>query len=170
MSKVGFVTGVLAAASFAGCGGGSKPSPTAQGPSPAQVAAQQRQAAKIKAEAEYAKCKSDLGPLVTSLSDLDSRLGVGLSYSEYTNKVGDVKVAYDNVPFKSLDVACVGGVGIPAEKSFNQHAKAATLWGNCQSDINCSNDSIKPTLQKYWLKASVLTDRAKNNLEAIKAP
>jgi hypothetical protein len=165
-----FIAAILVASVVAGCGSGADTGSTADGPSPAETAAQEKQAAKDKAEATYANCKRDLGGFVTSLSELDSRLGVGLSYDEYTTKVGDVKVAYDNVPFKTLEAACVAGVGLPAEKALNQHAKAATEWGNCQSDINCSNDSVKPTLQKYWLKASTLTQRAKSKLEGLRTP
>jgi hypothetical protein len=120
-------------------------------------------------QAKYDGCQQQMRPLLDSLSELDSRLNVGLSYDEYTNQVGNVRVDYDAIDFGQLDdPACLASVGIPSEKALNQYAKAATVWNNCIGDFNCSNDSIKPTLQRYWSRATTLVASAKDGLDAMK--
>jgi hypothetical protein len=120
-------------------------------------------------QAKYDSCKQQMEPLLESLSELDSRLGVGLSYDEYTDKVGNVRVAYDDIDFAEVsDTACLSDVGVPGEKALNQYAKAANVWSSCFDDFNCSNDSIKPTLQRHWSKATLLIDSAKEGLDSMK--
>jgi hypothetical protein len=110
-----------------------------------------------------------MGGLIDSLSELDSRLTVGLNYDEYTNAVADVRVEYDQVPFDDAnDPACLASVGVPAERAFNQHAKATRVWSSCFDDFNCSNDAIKPKLQRYWDKASTAVEEAKSGLDSMK--
>jgi hypothetical protein len=155
---------VVAAAAIvaSGCGGSSKPDPAAQ-----RAAAQRR--AKAKAQAEYQKCKSQLGGIVDAEETLNSHLSVGMNYHDYTSEVGDVKAAYDQVPFKQLDFQCLGA-GLPAEKALNAYAKAANIWDTCFNDINCSNDSIKPQLQAQWDKAGSQAEDAKSKLGGLQTP
>ena len=47
--------------------------------------------------------------------DLDSRLGVGLVFQDYTNRVSDVSVEYDQVRFGALPIDCINEVGVPLE-------------------------------------------------------
>jgi hypothetical protein len=127
--------------------------------------------ARREALAKYTKCKTSTQPLMDKLHELDSRLSVGLNYDEYTNKLGDVQVAYDEVtPAMGGQVECLTGVGIPAEAAFNQFAKASDEWGNCFDDINCSNEQVRPSLRRHWSKASTAIDQADSGLAAIKKP
>jgi len=135
--------------------------------SKSDTAAAERAAAKREAQAEYAKCQSQVGNLIKTESNLSSHLDVGLNYNEYTHSVGDVKAAYDSVPNDSLDIKCLPA-GVAAENALNQYTKAATVWDSCFEDINCSNDSIDPTLQKRWAKASTYIERAKSAVDDIK--
>lgn len=170
-----FVLGAVAssALALAACGGPSEAEKKAKrdrAVAAAKAAAARRQAATrhAKVVAAAQSCVDTTKPLVSALKNLNSRLDVGLNYNEYTNKVGDVKVAYDNADFANMKgvraLPCLKDVAVPAEKAFNQHAKAASAWSNCFDDVNCSNDDVKPTLQRHWLKASVFTDLAARGL------
>jgi uncharacterized protein HemX len=135
-------------------------------------AEEKRKAAQLReAQAKYDACKQTTQAFLDKLHELDSRLGVGLSYDEYTDFVGDAQVAYDKT---SRDIAdkpeCVTNVGLPAEQAFNQFVKASRIWDDCFDDIDCDNDSIEPDLQAHWTKGSLAVDRADRGLEEIKKP
>ena len=105
------------------------------------------------------------------MQELNSRLGVGLNYDEYTDHVGDLRVAYDDVPFDELDandLECVTGAGAPAENAFNEHVKAVNVWQKCFEDIDCDNDSIKPQVQQRWEKAGEQADQAEQALKDLR--
>jgi hypothetical protein len=99
-------------------------------------------------------CATVLGPFIDTLEDLDSRLSVGMNFAAYSEKVGDARVAYDRIDFSSLDATCIDGVGVRAENAFNEYVKAYTAWNNCVSDVDCDNDSVTPTLQGHWSRAT----------------
>jgi hypothetical protein len=109
-------------------------------------------------------CADQLGPLLTELSALDSRLSVGLNFERYSNLVSDIQVVYDQIPFEELGPECVNRVGIPTERAFNDYVKAYNIWNNCISDIDCDNDSITPRLQRQWSNATTRLGRAEQNL------
>ena len=165
MSRV--IASLVVAAVAAGCGGGHANT----GPSAVDVAEHNYRAAHAKAAAAYVSCQTDLGSLVDRLSELTDRVRLGLNYAEYASKLEDVKVAYDEVPFKRLrSPRCVGQVGIPAETAFNEHIRASNLWGTCVRDIACSTASIRARLRRRWARAATLTHRARTNLEAMRQP
>lgn len=152
----------LAAVAVAGCGGESEEEKRADAAraKKAEQAARARQA-RAKETARVKECAGVFDDLQKSLAELGSRLNVGLSYDEYTTEVGDTRVAYDRTPFKDMkDPECLGDVGVPLEKALNTYAKAATLWGKCFQDVDCSNESIKPELQKRWSRASAQAEKA----------
>jgi hypothetical protein len=134
----------------------------------AQARAEREKRAREAAKART--CLSTFRQLTRELGDLNSRLDVGLNYDEYTTKVGDVKVAYDQTPFKQLDdIACLQQVGLPAESALNQYAKAAGIWDRCFDDPNCSNDQIKGQLQSHWSTASRQVRRASRGMARMTA-
>ena len=145
-----------------------------------EQAAREKAAKERKERQEAAKaarlaeaCEESVGPLLDELEELNSRLDIGLTYDEYTDRVGDVKVAYDKADFGDAgedDLRCITEVGLPAEKAFNQYAKAAATWQECFDDIDCDNDSIQPDLQRRWSRATTLTERARDNLNDMKKP
>jgi hypothetical protein len=121
------------------------------------------------AQAKYDTCQEQMGELLDSLTELDSRLDIGLNYDEYTDSVGDIRAQYDQVPFdEANDPTCLTSVGLPAEQALNHYAKATRVWDSCFDDINCSNDSIEPKLRRYWDKASTSIDAAKDGLDSMK--
>ena len=128
----------------------------------------QASASAVKAQAVYAKCNRDMSALLAALSDLDSRLGVGLTQSDYNGKVGDVKVAYDKINVSSLDKACVNDVGVHLENALNSYIEADKKWGNCITNTYCSTDSITPDLQAKWADATSEIQAARDGLANLK--
>jgi hypothetical protein len=123
--------------------------------------------AALAAHEKYLKCKQEVAPLMNQLHEIDSRLDVGLNYDEYTNKVGDVRVAYDRVSGAIGGPECLAGVGIPAENALNQYVKASNIWGDCFDNVDCDTDSIQPSLQAHWTQASLAIERADRGLKRI---
>lgn len=161
---------ILTLAAVTGCGADEEAEKREQAAAAEKREAErERREAAMKARAEAEACQEQMEPLVDELAELNSRLGVGLSYDEYTNKVGDVRVAYDNIDYDELGDAatCLSEVGVPAEKALNQYVKAASAWGDCFDDIDCSNDTVDPTLQRHWSKATPLVERAKDGLREV---
>jgi len=162
--------GVLAAA-MAGCGSSGGQTDTA-----AQERAAARRAAAIRAAREHARravayeaCRETLKPLQEALGELDSRLSIGLNYGDYGTRVADVQVVYDRLDWDALseDIDCVGDVGLPLERAFNQHIRAQNTWSECFDDWECDNDSISPKLQGHWAKASRGVEKSIRNLEKM---
>ena len=102
---------------------------------------------------------------VDALTELDSRLSVGLNFTNYSERVGDARVAYDRIPFKQLEYRCVHNVGVPAEDALNLYVQAYTIWNHCVGDIYCSNDSITRKLQRKWAEATRKLNHVQNALE-----
>jgi hypothetical protein len=153
--------GLLAMCVAAGCGGGGG---TTGAAAPATTATT---APATTEQVGDPACADQLGDFVEKLRELDSRLGIGLNFENYSTKVSDTKVVYDQIAFEELGQECVSRVGVPAENAFNAYVKAYNVWNNCIGDINCDNDSIKSTLQARWAKATLLIDRAGGNLQAL---
>lgn len=123
---------------------------------------------RVRQQAAYDACASTFSDFQDVVEEMNSRLAVGLSYSDYSTRVADVRVAYDQTNFDdNNDVDCIGGVGVPLEGAMNQYVKAANTWDSCFEDIYCDNDSIDPKLQKHWEKASRLVDKASTNLAGM---
>lgn len=129
---------------------------------------QRERAERRKEQARFEDCEETFADLQDALTELGSRLDVGLSYDEYTNEVGDVKVAYDQTDFDSLeDFDCLGGVGLPLERALNQYSKAAGVWSDCFDDIDCDVDSIDPQLQSHWARATKAVESSKSGLDDL---
>jgi hypothetical protein len=101
--------------------------------------------------------------LVDALDELDARLDVGLNFSDYSERVGDVSVAYNRVDFEA-----VGGYGssclataILLEEAFNKYIGAKNRWNDCITDPDCTNESIERGQQADWEDASEKLDEAR---------
>ena len=73
-------------------------------------------------------------PFLDALDELNSRLDVGLVNADYGNYVGDISVAYNDIPFRRLPQDCVFNVGVPAENAFNEYIKAQRM-GQVHSEL-----------------------------------
>ncbi len=98
-----------------------------------QAAAQGREEERKRQEA--AQCGNAFQPLLTALRELDSRLDIGLNYSEYNERVGDVKVVYDQAVGQGEGGGfdCVSSVGLPLENALQQYARASQSWSKCST-------------------------------------
>jgi hypothetical protein len=114
-----------------------------------------KQAAEVKSA-----CQAQAGGFFNAISDLDSRLDVGLTYSDYTSDVANVKVQYDRLTPANLTGACLTAAA-DDEKALNAYLRATTIWQNCIDDTYCTNDSIKSKLQAQWLIATDNDAKAK---------
>jgi hypothetical protein len=87
-----------------------------------------------------------------------------MNFSQYSDKVGAAKVAYDRVPISSLDATCVSQVGTLEEDALNDYITAYNTWNDCISKTGCTNDSIKVSLQAEWTKATDTIQTVKSRL------
>lgn len=93
----------------------------------------------------------------------------GLNYTDYSEKVADVNVVYNDIDYGSDpdQLGCITDVGLPLEKAVNQYVSAYRVWNGCFEDINCDNDSIDGALQSRWAKAGKAVDRAYRALQRL---
>ena len=160
---------------IAGCGGtGGSVSPTSVKPTPSLSISPTPSPSPsppldLEALAAYEECNDQIGDFLDGLQELDSRLDIGLPFAAYNEQVGDVKVAYDRVPFGELSLACVLAA-VPAEAALNKYAEASNIWNDCITDFDCSTDSSAFTskLQTRWATAHDKIELALDNLEEIK--
>ncbi|MDP9226835.1 MAG: hypothetical protein M3P18_23930 [Actinomycetota bacterium] len=138
------------------------------GPSAAQKQAKADAAQHARRLAAYRRCNAQLGPFLVALQDLGSRLDVGLSFGEYGNRVGNVKVAYDALSTGQLSYPCLSNVGVPAEAALKAYLTAYDTWNNCMSDEYCTTDSIDPDLQASWATARRKVGRAQAGVVLIR--
>jgi hypothetical protein len=149
-------------------GDGSSPSPTSSPtPSPEDTAAEE---ALAEAQALQAECEAALGGLLDTLHEIDSRLGVGIQVEDYTQRVGDARVEYDQVPFRQTDQDCVLEVGVPAEDAINLYIQAGNIWNNCIQNFGCSLDEVEPKMQRKWSQATRELREADQALRALGHP
>jgi hypothetical protein len=105
-----------------------------------------------------------MAPLTDTLTDLDSRLNVGLNFTAYSEKVADARVAYDRIPMSDLDSTCIRLIAQPEEDAFNAYVRAYNTWNDCIGDIDCSNDTIESELQAEWSNATDLLTTVRSRL------
>ena len=136
---------------LASCGGGALvPTSAANSSAPASTTARPTPIP------EAVSCPDPVVTFVEALEELDSRLTIGLNFTDYSERVGDARVAYDRIDVADLDEACLDQVAVPAEDALNAYVNAYTIWNDCISDADCDNDSITPELQAKWAEATEL--------------
>ena len=116
--------------------------------------------------AAFQQCRTRTRPLIQALNELDSRLDVGLSFSEYGTQVGNLSVAYGRLRPGALDMECLD-VAVDLETAYRKYAQAQNVWNDCITDFGCSVDSIEPRLQDYWLEAGSALTRGKRELNGL---
>ena len=109
-------------------------------------------------------CSPQLRRLVNSLSEIDSRLSIGMNYAAYRAVVTRARVAYGLVPWKRTSGLCLSGVGVPAERALNAYARALGGWSQCIQRLTCDNQVSISFRQRQWALATPNVDRALNNL------
>jgi hypothetical protein len=151
----------------AGCGGPSaQERATKRAEALSLLAPELRDRLDKQAEASKTACENEIGDLLDSVGELDSRLDVGLTYTDYSSKVADVNVAYDRVDPSGLTGACLNAAA-HAENALNNYISAQQKWDGCIEDTYCDTDSITPGLQALWSKATAQDEKAKAAMERV---
>jgi hypothetical protein len=171
MRTVAALVGLLLLVPVVGCGG---PSIEERERAAAEKRAAQLERQRAKQEARqramFEACSNELAGLQDALSEVDSRLSVGLNYESYSTAVADVRVAYDRVDFDALGeggLDCLGKVAVRLERALNQYVDAYEVWNRCFEDFDCDVDSVQPQMQAHWAKATLAIEAADRALERI---
>ena len=137
-------------------------SASAEAEASAAAEAEAEEAAELEAaRTAQEKCEDQMGALLEALKQIDGRLDVGLTSADLGNRLGDVAVAYNDIPFRQLAPECVDRVGIPLEDAYNEYTKSKTKWDACIQDFSCSVEGPKlAELRRHWTKASQQIARA----------
>lgn len=119
-------------------------------------------------EAQGEECRTTLQPFMASLNALHARLSVGLTYADYSSKVGDVAVAHDNLDVSAVSAECLAAA-LAAEKAFRLYAEGGDLWSRCIRQIGCKTNgpTFGPLLQRKWAAAGDKLDEATTSLETL---
>jgi hypothetical protein len=149
---------------IAGCGTSKAEEERKKAAHAQTVEARAKAVATQKLEAEGKVCRGQTDTWLKAEAHLNGSLNVGLSYTEYSDQLSNVAVAYEEVPFKKMTLNCLSAA-IGAEHAENDFQKAHTTWETCQKNIECSSESIKPQLQAQWTKAETELKHAKDDLE-----
>lgn len=157
----GLAIGTLAV----GCGGPSEQE--RQAALDAREKAEQSREKADRAAAVAVTCQNQLGAYLNVLSETGSRLGVGMSFADYSERVGDASVIYDRIPFGQMPSRCIMGPGIKAEESGNAYIDAYNVWNDCIGDFYCDIDSIDPELQTQWSKAGRKLSAARLSMRSL---
>jgi hypothetical protein len=127
-----------------------------------------------KAKKRAQACRSRVAGFVEALRDVDSRLDVGLSYSEYSDAVGDAAVERGRAGQAASAGRACARIASAAESAFDLYNGAVQTWNDCVFDdpvsifdVGCSLDDIEFDLQLEWLKATDHVEKAVKRLEAL---
>ena len=120
-----------------------------------------------QADSQRTGCENELGDFLDALTELDSRLDVGLTYADYSSNVSDVKVEYDRIEVASLTPAKCVSAALAGEQALRSYLAAYTIWDNCFDSDYCTNDSIRPELQSKWLQASAKAEKAEGLFASV---
>lgn len=163
-----------------GCGGEESGGPSAAEVSASKASASASEASASSAayeeqlkERRYQACSEMNSDLIKALRQIDSRLAVGLNYSEYGDRLGDARVEYDNavsIAEDGIAQPCLQKVGSLLEEAFGDYADVLTLWGECIDDYTCdfSAGDTNVKAQRWWAEAGRKIARADANLDDMK--
>lgn len=123
-----------------------------------------------RANAVKTACENQVGDFLDEIGELDSRLDVGLTYSEYKRRVADANVEYDRVGdigfLLSHGQDCVDAVS-DGQAALDAYLAAVTIWDRCLDSDNCTKADIIEELRAEWSEGSDSRDRATAALSRI---
>jgi hypothetical protein len=120
-----------------------------------------------QAESQKTACENELGDFLEAVDEIDSRLSVGMNYSDYSGKTADAKVAYDRVDAGELTQRACVNAALAGEQALRSYIAAYTIWNDCFDSDYCSNDSITPELQAKWAQATRKNQKAQELLDSV---
>jgi hypothetical protein len=111
------------------------------------------------------ECRVALTPYLATLKNLDSRLSVSVTYSDYGERVGDIAVAHDNVQSDDTWSDDCTAARSAADGAFADYKRAGEIWTACLKRLPppygrgpCPENS--PRRQALWLAAREKVTRA----------
>lgn len=138
----------------------------------------QRKVADAHKQVLVEHCATDTQALRNALQDLNSRIEVGLSYSDYGTKIGDASSAFTGAlnGFKTENKAgtiarnCLADVLTPLAAEVDLHAATAKIWEDCINDYSCdiNKGTSADKMQSNWQRTAKLSQRAENRLANLK--
>jgi len=105
-------------------------------------------------------CQAAIGQFVTALQDLDGRLDVGIAYTDYGSKVGDIAAAHARIDTsaEALQNEDCLNIATEGESALQSYAKANEIWTHCVqragTDPNCARPLMLRRLREQWSDAS----------------
>jgi type II secretory pathway pseudopilin PulG len=128
----------------------------------AKARSQAHAASVARQEAEQARqatCEDLLSPTYKSLSEINSKLDVGMVERDYTEAVGEARAAYDQIDSAKVDKnSCAAYKDLG--DALTQYSKASSYWNDCIVGDYCTPSTT--TLNGYWSKSST-------NLESVRS-
>ena len=111
-------------------------------------------------------------PFLSALVDLNARLNVGIVYTDYQTKVGDVAAAHASIdPGTITNARCLDAVA-KGEEALSEYVQAANHWSYCIRSRSyppgpSCGAGLKGSLQPMWLNASTDLAEMKSKLDAL---
>ena len=101
-------------------------------------------------------CLDLVMPLYSKLDDLDTRLDLGLNFTNYSSYLSDIVVAAKLVTAAAVEVYGRGcaQLSVYVLTAELDYVDAYDKWNKCISRLSCSNADVTPKLQDDWSKAS----------------
>lgn len=149
---------ILVALALVGCAG---PSVASAPPSASASAALPPTAVASAASAQPA-CREALGPLLDAITDLDSRLAVGLTRDAFSGYVSDISVIegrMDTTALRAIHTGCYSA-GTTLSGILRAYILANDTWRDCTDDCDA-------TVQAFWGQASAELQQANDLLDAL---
>jgi hypothetical protein len=93
----------------------------------------------IFTDEESQACREVVDLYMNSLQEIDARLNVGLTQSQYQRLVGNASV--EKTVLDSMTIDCKGEVLRPLNEAFRIYSRIAGQWDDCIWDTWCDPDS-----------------------------
>jgi hypothetical protein len=116
-----------------------------------------------EARAAKSKCEQQVAPIQDALQELDGRLDVGMNNAAYSERLGDVSVAYNKIDVDTLAPGCLD-IAVHYENAFNRYISASNRWDACIRNYTCD----EPDVQGLWARASNEIEKGDTKLKNVK--
>ena len=124
------------------------------------------QALTTQARAKRRTCTRQVGAFLDTVSEIDSRLTVGLTIADYTQKIGDAQVAQDQVRKAELSEECES-VFLSGELAKTIHTAALSSWQLCIRAPEYCDDAEQ---QREWKSAKTFLAEGRDALARLGTP
>ena len=126
-------------------------------------------AAKVKAQA--AACVTAVSPAVNAFGDIDAKLNVGMTESDFSTAVQGASAELNRLSSTGLSPGC-SQIVAHLNAAMGSYSAAASSWNACITDTyttSCGSDNValSTELQGDWHSAQGDVDSAKATLSGL---